>query len=112
MSRELRAAVVSSPATGEARQAGAGSGGRGCRRPTRWRPGPRLGVRCFLAAVTGGLAAAGVYEAPGRDSRQPRARVARRVLGPHPQRLQTSSTGRCCRSCASTLTGPDPRRSA
>ena len=50
--------------------------------------GPRLGVRRLLAAVTGGLAAAGVDEPPGRDRRQPRARVARRVLGPHPQRLQ------------------------
>src|SRR6266498_936282 len=49
---------------------------------------PRLGVRRLLAAVTGGLAAAGVDEPPGRDRRQPRARVARRVLGPHPQRLQ------------------------
>ncbi len=29
-----------------------------------------------------------VDELPGRDRRQPRARVARRVLGPHPQRLQ------------------------
>ena len=50
--------------------------------------GPRLGVRRLLAAVAGGLAAAGVDEPPGRDRRQPRARVARRVLGPHPQRLQ------------------------
>ena len=50
--------------------------------------GPRLGVRRLLAAVTGGLAAAGIDEPPGRDRRQPRARVARRVLGPHPQRLQ------------------------
>ena len=50
--------------------------------------GPRLGVRRLLAAVTGGLAAAGVDQPPGRDRRQPRARVARRVLGPHPQRLQ------------------------
>ena len=49
---------------------------------------PRLGVRRLLAAVTGGLAAAGVDEPPGRDRGQPRARVARRVLGPHPQRLQ------------------------
>src|ERR687893_1895268 len=50
--------------------------------------GPRLGVRRLLAAEAGGLAAAGVDEPPGRDRRQPRARVARRVLGPHPQRLQ------------------------
>ena len=49
---------------------------------------PRLGVHRLLAAVTGGLAAAGVDEPPGRDRRQPRAWVARRVLGPHPQRLQ------------------------
>ena len=48
----------------------------------------RLGVRRLLAAPAGGLAAAGVDEPPGRDRRQPRARVARRVLGPHPQRLQ------------------------
>ena len=50
--------------------------------------GARLGVRHLLAALTGGLAAAGVDEPPGRDRRQPRARVARRVLGPHPQRLE------------------------
>ena len=49
---------------------------------------PRLGVHRLLAAVAGGLAAAGVDEPPGRDRLQPRARVARRVLGPHPQRLQ------------------------
>ena len=49
--------------------------------------GPRLGVRRLLAALPGGLAAAGVDEPPGRDRRQPRARVARRVPGPHPQRL-------------------------
>ena len=52
------------------------------------RDGPRLGVRRLLAAVAGGLAAAGVDEPPGRDRRQPRTRVARRVLGPHPQRFQ------------------------
>jgi hypothetical protein len=51
---------------------------------------PRLCVRRLLAALSGGLAAAGVDEPPGRDRRQPRARVARRVLGPHPQRLQQS----------------------
>ena len=50
--------------------------------------GPRLGVRLLLAAVAGGLAAAGVDEPPGRHRRQPRARVARRVLGPDPQCLQ------------------------
>ena len=49
---------------------------------------PRLGVRRLLAAVAGGLAAAGVDEPPGRDRHQPRARVARRVPGPHPQRLE------------------------
>ena len=49
---------------------------------------PRLGVRRLLAAVPGGLAAAGVDEPPRRDRGQPRARVVRRVLGPHPQRLQ------------------------
>ena len=48
----------------------------------------RLGVRRLLAALPGGLAAAGVDEPPGRDRGQPRARVARRVLGPDPQRLQ------------------------
>jgi hypothetical protein len=53
------------------------------------RPGRRLlRVRRLLAAPPGGLAAAGVDEPAGRDRRQPRARVARRVLGPHPQRLQ------------------------
>jgi hypothetical protein len=53
------------------------------------RPGrPRLGVCRLLAAVAGGLAAARVDEPPGRDRRQPRARVARRVLGPNSQRLQ------------------------
>src|SRR3954469_20553044 len=57
--------------------------------PTRARPPPpRLGVRRLLAAVTGGLAAAGVDEPPGGDRRQPRARVARRVLGPRSHRLQ------------------------
>jgi hypothetical protein len=50
--------------------------------------GRRLGVRRLLAALTGCLAAAGVDEPPGRDRRQPRARLARRVLRPHPQRLQ------------------------
>ena len=50
--------------------------------------GPRLGVRRLLATVTGHLAAAGVDQPPGRDRRQPRPRVARRVLWPHPQRLQ------------------------
>jgi hypothetical protein len=49
---------------------------------------PRLGVRRLLAAVTGGLAAAGVDEPPGGDGRQPGLPVAWRVLGPHPQRLQ------------------------
>jgi hypothetical protein len=42
----------------------------------------RLGGHRLLAAL------AGVDEPPGRDGRQPRARVARRVLGPDPQRLQ------------------------
>ena len=42
----------------------------------------------LLAAVPGGLAAAGVDEPPRRDRGQPRARVARRVLGPDPERLQ------------------------
>src|SRR5918997_4137160 len=50
--------------------------------------GLRLGVRRLLAAVAGGRAAGGVDEPRGRDRRQPRARVARRVRGPHPQRLQ------------------------
>jgi hypothetical protein len=48
----------------------------------------RLHVCLLLAAVTGGLAAAGVDEPPRRHRAQPRARVARRVLGPYPQRLQ------------------------
>ena len=56
--------------------------------PSSVAAGPRLGVRRLLAAVPGGLAAAGVDEPPGRDRGQPRARVARRVLGPDPQRLQ------------------------
>ena len=56
--------------------------------PSSAAAGRRLGVRRLLAAVTGGLAAAGVDEPPGRDRRQPRARVARRVLGPDPQRLE------------------------
>jgi hypothetical protein len=43
--------------------------------------------------VTGGLAAAGVDEPVGRDGRQPRARLARRMLGPHPQRLQQRVLG-------------------
>ena len=42
----------------------------------------------LFAAAAGGLAAAGVDEPPGRDRRQPRARVARRGFRPHPQRLQ------------------------
>ena len=50
--------------------------------------GLRLRVRRLLAAVPGDLAAVGVDEPPRRDRGQPRARVARRVLGPHPQRLQ------------------------
>ena len=50
--------------------------------------GLRLGVGRLLAAVAGDVAAVGVYEPPGRDRRQPRALVARRVLGPHSQGLQ------------------------
>jgi hypothetical protein len=49
---------------------------------------PRLGVHRLLPPVAGGLAAAGVDEPPGRDRVEPRARVARRVVGPHPQRLE------------------------
>ena len=56
--------------------------------PSSVAAGARLGVRRLLAAVPGGLAAAGVDEPPRRHRGQPRARVARRVLGPHPQRLQ------------------------
>ena len=48
----------------------------------------RLRLHHLLAALPGDLAAAGVDEPPRRDRGQPRARVARRVLGPHPQRLQ------------------------
>ena len=55
-------------------------------RPARPRLGPS-GVRLF-AALAGGLAAAGVDEPPGRDRRQPCARIVRRVLGPHSQRLK------------------------
>src|SRR6266511_5382995 len=42
----------------------------------------------LLASAAGGVAAADVDQPPGRDRRQPRLRVARRVLGPRPQRLQ------------------------
>ncbi len=56
--------------------------------PSSVAPGRRLREDLLLAAVAGGLAAAGVDEPPGRDRRQPRARVARRMLGPHPQRLE------------------------
>ena len=49
---------------------------------------PGLGVRHLLAALTGGLAAAGVDEPPGRHRRQPRPLVTRRVLGPRPKRVQ------------------------
>ena len=49
---------------------------------------PRFRVDLLLAPLAGGLAAAGVDEPPGRHRGQPRARVARRVLGPYPQRLQ------------------------
>jgi hypothetical protein len=48
----------------------------------------RLGVRRLLTASSRDLAATGVHQAPGGDRDQPRARVARRVVGPHPQRLQ------------------------
>ena len=56
--------------------------------PSSVRPRRRLRVDLLLAALPGGLAAAGVDEPPRRDRGQPRARVARRVLGPDPQRLQ------------------------
>ncbi len=42
----------------------------------------------LLAALPGGLAAAGVDEPPARDRGQPRLPVAGRVLGPHPQGLE------------------------
>ena len=42
----------------------------------------------LLSALPRGLAAAGVHEPPRRDRDQPRARVARWVLGPDPERLQ------------------------
>ena len=48
----------------------------------------RFGVGDLLAAVPGGLAAVGVHEPPRRDRGQPRGRIARRVLGPDPERLQ------------------------
>ena len=44
--------------------------------------GRRLGVRHLLAAVSSGLAAAGVDEPPGRDRGKPRAGVTRGVFGP------------------------------
>src|SRR6185312_10235123 len=50
--------------------------------------GPWLRMRLLLAPVPGDLAAVGVDEPPGRDRRQPRAWVAWRMPGPHPQRLQ------------------------
>ena len=71
--------------------------------------GPRLGVRRLLAAVTGGLATAGIDKPPGRDRRQPRARRARRVLGPHPQRLQKRLLERVL-SGIEVLAAPDQAR--
>jgi hypothetical protein len=71
--------------------------------------GPRLGVRRLLAAVTGGFAAAEVDEPPGRDGRQPRARVARGVLRPHPQRLQQRLLQRVLGSIE-VLAAPDQAR--
>jgi hypothetical protein len=49
---------------------------------------PRLRVHRLLAALPGGLAAAGVDQPPRRDRGQPRARVVWRMLGPNPERLQ------------------------
>jgi hypothetical protein len=71
--------------------------------------GPRFGVRRLLAAPTGSLAAAGVDQSPGRDRRQPRARVARRVLGPYPQRLEQRLLQRVLR-CIEVLAPPDQAR--
>ena len=71
--------------------------------------GPRLGVRLLLAAVTGGLAAAGVDEPPGRDLPQPRGRVARRVLGPNSQRFQQRLLQRVLRGIE-VLAPPDQAR--
>jgi len=48
----------------------------------------RLCVLGHLAAVAGGLPAAGIDEPTRRDRCQPRLRLTRRVLGPDPQRLQ------------------------
>ena len=47
----------------------------------------RLGVHRFFANAPSGIATAGVEQPPRRDRRQPRARVAWRVIGPHPKRL-------------------------
>src|SRR5581483_3628498 len=53
-------------------------------RLARW----RLLQLLLLAAPPGGLAATGVDEPPGRGRLEPTVPVARRVLGPHPQRLE------------------------
>ena len=50
--------------------------------------GRRLRVLLLLAAPAGGLAAARVDEPPGRHRGQPGARIARRMIGPDPERLQ------------------------
>jgi hypothetical protein len=59
--------------------------------------------------VTGGLAAAGVDEPSGRDRRQPRARVARRMLWPHPKRLHQRLLQRVLGS-VEVLAPPDEAR--
>jgi hypothetical protein len=71
--------------------------------------GPRLGVCRLLPALPGGLAAAGVDEPPRRHCGQPCVRVVRRVLGPHPQRLQQRLLQRILRGIE-VLAPPDQPR--
>ena len=71
--------------------------------------GRRLGARRLLAAVTGALAAACVDEPARRDHREPRARIARRVLGPHPQRVQQRLLQRIL-GCIEVLAATDEAR--
>ncbi|MDX6255068.1 MAG: hypothetical protein QOJ11_1402 [Frankiales bacterium] len=73
---------------------------------------PRQGVRCLLAAVTGGLTAAGVDEPSGRDRGQPRPRVARRVLGPPATPPAAPPAARPRRRRSPRPGGPGPRAPA
>ena len=71
--------------------------------------GPRLGVRRLLAAVAGGLAAAGVDEPPGRDRRQPR-RGSRGGCSGHTR--SASSSASCSASSAASKSSPRRTRPA